>query len=138
MIELWPVPMCIGGVVVRACRDHQLAPMVVIFSKVFAGTMEKEGKSTFEADGNIRVCMLPCSPFRKRTYLWKVVPVGEFFEQQIGKRGRRFSNDKSRMLMTFHQRNTVPSFSKSKGGERASKAGADDSHIDINHGVITP
>jgi hypothetical protein len=32
----------------------------------------------------------------------------------------------------------VPSFSKSKGGERAGKAGSDNSHIDINHGVITP
>ena len=94
-IEIGPIPMRVGDVVVGTGGDQQLPGVIRVVRESLVESMEEEREPALEAAGDVRMRPLPRAPLRERADLRQVVAIGELFEQQIGQRRRRFADGES-------------------------------------------
>ena len=107
MIEVGPVPMRVADLVVRACGDHQLSLVLLVVREPFAWAMEEEREAALQSARDIGMGALPRAPFRKSADPRQVVPIGDFLDQQVGKRCRRLADGESRMAAPFDEHDTA-------------------------------
>jgi hypothetical protein len=92
LVEIRPIPMRVGDLVVRTCRDEQLALVPLAVYERLVETMEEEGEAAFQPDPDVGVGPLPRSPFRECPDSRQMVSIGKLFQQEIGERRGRFAN----------------------------------------------
>ncbi len=130
-VEIRPVPMRIGHLVVGARRDEQLARVVSAVGESLSQTMEEECEPSFEAAGHVRPRALPRPPFREGPDLRQVVAIGQLFEQQVGQGRRGLANGEPRMAAAFDEGNATPAPPERERTQCAGEPGAHDRHIHV-------
>src|SRR5262245_56949744 len=109
--------MRVADVVVRARGDHQLAFVIQIVAEAFAWPMEEEREAPLEAGAHVGTSPLPGSPLREPPDSLKVVAVGKFLEQKVGKRRGRLANGEPRMTSALDEHDTASDAAQGERGQ---------------------
>jgi hypothetical protein len=133
-IEVRPVPVGIGDVIVRTGGDQELPGMTVIVCERLAEAMKEKRESALEATADMGVLALPRTPLGKRSNVRQVVAIGELFDEKVGQRSRRFADGEPRVPSTLEQGDGVTPLPQGQCAQGAREAGPDDGEVDVEGG----
>ena len=134
VIEVRPVPVRVGDLVVRARRDQQLPLAFGVVGERLARAMEEEGEAALQAARDVRSRPLPRAPLRERPDPRQVVAVRQLLEQQVGQRRGRLADGEARVAAAFDQRDAPAALQQRERRQRSAEAGADDGDVGVDAG----
>src|SRR5258708_9938320 len=103
MVEVRPIPMRVGDSIVGTGGDEELAGVFgAIEPRGICGVVQK-GKPALQSAGDVRIGLLPCSPFGQWQQSRQPVTAGELVGEQIRQRGGGVGYRKSRMSASLAQ-----------------------------------
>jgi hypothetical protein len=132
LIELRAVPVRVGNGVVRARRDHQLTVALVVVGEQHAWLVEEEREAALQTARDVRTLPLPCAPLGERAKPREIVPIGEFFDQQVGERRRGFTDGEARVTATLDQDHASPALEQRERRQRPGEARSDDHDVGVD------
>ena len=81
MIEIRPIPVCIGDFFIGAGANQELPPALRVRRERAPELVMIKGKPALEATANVRKLFLPRPPFAQRTNGGQMIFLGDFFQQ---------------------------------------------------------
>lgn len=95
-------------------------------------------ETALETAHKIGIRLLPCAIFGQGRKARKLIADGQFGQDKVGQRRRRFTEREARVRAAFDDRHGASDAVRQQGGQATREAGSDDKHIDVkmerNHG----
>src|SRR5437763_1446303 len=132
MIHISAIPMRIPKFIARTGGYQEFIFMAVLVFPCLARQMMKEAEAAFEAAGKLRISLLPCAPLCERANPRQVPSTRQFFQNEICKWRRRFTDREARMCAFLQQDHRFIETPRDHGHERSAEAGAHDAYIEIS------
>ena len=121
MIEICPVPMSVGDLVIWARGDKQLLASIRRGCYWMIEIVMIEGKTALKSAGYLGIGSLPASPLCQWPECRQIVAMSQFLEQQVGQRSGRFSDHDSGVFPFVDQHDGAAQSPADHGHERTCK-----------------
>ena len=103
LIDVRAKPMSVSNSRMRTRGDEQLPQVLGIVFEPASRAMCEKTEAAFQTAGNLRIALLPGTPFGEREKTREIVARSQLLQNEVGERSGRFADGKARMLRLLDQ-----------------------------------